>query len=33
MIAFDPAVMRELTLFIIALTALIRAIWPNGIFH
>ncbi len=33
MCAFDPAVMRELTLFIVAVTGLIKAIWPNGIFR
>jgi len=31
MYALDPAVMRDLTVLIIAITALIRAIWPNGI--
>jgi hypothetical protein len=29
--AFDPAVMRDVTLLIIAITGLIKAIWPNGI--
>lgn len=33
MIAFDPAVVRDVTLLIIAITALVRAIWPNGIFR
>jgi hypothetical protein len=31
--AFSLAVMRELTLLIIAITGLIQAICPNGIFH
>jgi hypothetical protein len=31
MSAFDPAVIRELALLIIAITGLIKAIWPNGI--
>jgi hypothetical protein len=31
MSAFDPAVMHEATLLIIALTGFIKAIWPNGI--
>ena len=31
MIAFDPAVVRELTLLILAIAAIIKAIWPNGI--
>jgi len=29
--AFDPAVMRDLAFLIAALTALIKAIWPNGV--
>jgi hypothetical protein len=33
MTAFDPAVMRDLTVLIIAITALIRAVWPNGIYR
>jgi hypothetical protein len=33
MIAFDLAVMRELTLLIIAITGLIKVIWPNGVFR
>jgi hypothetical protein len=31
MSAFDPAVMHEVALLIIAITGLIQAIWPNGI--
>jgi hypothetical protein len=31
MLAFDPAVVRDLTMLIIAITGLIKAIWPNGI--
>lgn len=31
--ALDPAVIRELTLFVIAATGLIRAVWPHGIFR
>jgi len=31
--AFDPAVMRDLAFLIAALTALIRAIWPNGVYR
>jgi hypothetical protein len=29
----DPAVMRELTLLLVAIAALIKSIWPNGIFR
>jgi hypothetical protein len=28
---FDPTLMRDLTLLIFAIAALIRALWPNGI--
>jgi hypothetical protein len=31
MVTLDPAVMRELTLLLAAIAALIKAIWPNGI--
>ncbi len=31
--AFDPAVMRDLILLITALTALVKAVWPNGVFR
>jgi hypothetical protein len=31
MAALDPAVMQAAALFIIAITGLIKAIWPNGI--
>lgn len=33
MCAFDPAVMRELTLLIVAVTGLLKAVWPNGIYR
>lgn len=29
--AFDPAMVRELTLLIIAITGLVKAVWPDGI--
>jgi hypothetical protein len=31
MSALDPAMMHEAALLIIAITGLIKAIWPNGI--
>lgn len=31
MSALDPVVMRDLILLISAVTALIKAIWPNGV--
>jgi hypothetical protein len=31
--AFDPVVMRDAAALICAITALIHAIWPNGIFR
>jgi hypothetical protein len=33
MSALDPAVMHEATLLIIAIAALTKAVWPNGIFR
>jgi hypothetical protein len=32
MSAFDPAVMRDTAVLILAIAALVRAIWPHGIF-
>lgn len=29
----DPPAMRELALLIYAIAALVRAVWPNGIFR
>jgi hypothetical protein len=29
--AFDPAVIRDVTMLIAAITALVRAIWPKGV--
>jgi hypothetical protein len=31
MYAFDPAVVHEFAMLIVAITGLIKAIWPNGI--
>ena len=31
MLALDPAMVRELALFVYALGTLIKAIWPKGI--
>jgi hypothetical protein len=33
MYAFDPVVMRELASLLFAAACLVKAIWPNGIFH
>jgi hypothetical protein len=32
MSAFDPAVIREAAMLIFAVAALVKAIWPHGIF-
>lgn len=31
--AFEPSVMRDLALLAFAITGLVKAIWPNGIFR